>query len=166
MERERLLLALLNSRPPVRKDVRDELGTPAEGRRWLRRHGGRGSSAELEAVRRARQLLEEVVRGRATPSALAGVIAGVRQEPRFDQDGLQWDLVVDDDHRLAVEAVLAWGDLSCSAPGRLRACANPECTLFLLDRSPANTGRWCSMATCGNRMKAQRHRFRLRSAHD
>ena len=48
--------------------------------------------------------------------------------------------------------------------GRLRPCANTECRLFLIDRSKPNTARWCSMAICGNRMKARRHYRRFRSA--
>jgi predicted RNA-binding Zn ribbon-like protein len=45
----------------------------------------------------------------------------------------------------------------------LRPCANIECQLFLIDRSKPNTARWCSMAVCGNRMKARRHYQRGRS---
>jgi predicted RNA-binding Zn ribbon-like protein len=46
---------------------------------------------------------------------------------------------------------------------RLRPCANPECRLFLIDRSKPNTASWCSMAICGNRMKARRHYRRART---
>jgi predicted RNA-binding Zn ribbon-like protein len=49
-------------------------------------------------------------------------------------------------------------------PGRLRPCANPECRLFLLDESRSGTARWCSMATCGNRLKARRHHARGKGA--
>jgi predicted RNA-binding Zn ribbon-like protein len=45
-------------------------------------------------------------------------------------------------------------------PGRLRPCENPECALFLLDRSKPNKARWCSMAVCGNQNKARRYRSR------
>jgi DNA-binding HxlR family transcriptional regulator len=64
--------------------------------------------------------------------------------------------------RLAVELVLAWADVKERMPGRLRPCGNPECRLFLLDRSRATTARWCSMKTCGNRLKARRHQVRTR----
>ena len=43
-----------------------------------------------------------------------------------------------------------------------RADSNDECRLFPLDRSKANAARWCSMAVCGNRMKARRHYQRAR----
>jgi predicted RNA-binding Zn ribbon-like protein len=57
----------------------------------------------------------------------------------------------------AVRAVLAWDELRRTSPGRLRPCENTECALFLIDHSRPNRARWCSMATCGNRMKARRH---------
>ena len=41
--------------------------------------------------------------------------------------------------------------------GRLRRCAGHRCGWMFLDESPNGRRRWCSMATCGNRRKAQRH---------
>jgi predicted RNA-binding Zn ribbon-like protein len=67
------------------------------------------------------------------------------------------------ERELAVRAVLAWDALARHSPGRLRPCANDECRLFLVDRSKANGARWCSMAVCGNRMKARRHYQRARN---
>jgi predicted RNA-binding Zn ribbon-like protein len=64
---------------------------------------------------------------------------------------------------LAVRAILTWDALARQSPGRLRPCANGECRLFLIDRSKANAARWCSMAVCGNRMKARRHYQRSRT---
>lgn len=50
------------------------------------------------------------------------------------------------------------GDLLAGASRlRLRQCANPRCGWLFLDDSKAGTRRWCSMASCGNRAKAQRH---------
>jgi hypothetical protein len=48
--------------------------------------------------------------------------------------------------------------------GRLRGCANPDCTSVFYDRSKNRTARWCSMASCGNRSKVRRFRERERSA--
>ncbi|MFD6891732.1 CGNR zinc finger domain-containing protein [Streptomyces sp. NPDC059957] len=42
-------------------------------------------------------------------------------------------------------------------PERIRPCANPECILHFYDISKNGTRRWCSMAACGNRAKANRH---------
>jgi predicted RNA-binding Zn ribbon-like protein len=40
---------------------------------------------------------------------------------------------------------------------RVRRCANDQCLWLFIDRSKAGTRRWCDMAACGNRAKAQRH---------
>jgi predicted RNA-binding Zn ribbon-like protein len=44
---------------------------------------------------------------------------------------------------------------------RLKACRNPSCRRAYYDRSKNGSGAWCSMAVCGNRMKAKRRRQRL-----
>jgi predicted RNA-binding Zn ribbon-like protein len=59
---------------------------------------------------------------------------------------------------------VAWARLREKLPGRLRPCANHECRLFLLDRSRADTARWCSMKVCGNRLKTRRHYQRTQEA--
>ena len=43
---------------------------------------------------------------------------------------------------------------------RLKQCPQPDCGWLFYDRSKNNSRRWCDMAVCGNRMKAQRHRSR------
>jgi predicted RNA-binding Zn ribbon-like protein len=48
--------------------------------------------------------------------------------------------------------------------GRLRICANDECSWRFVDRSPTGRRRWCDMRTCGNRAKVARHRARKRTA--
>jgi predicted RNA-binding Zn ribbon-like protein len=60
--------------------------------------------------------------------------------------------------------VLTWDALRVSSPGRLRACADAEGRLFRIDRGKPNSARWCSMAICGDRMKARRHYQRSRQA--
>ena len=35
----------------------------------------------------------------------------------------------------------------------VKKCSNPECTLFFFDSTKNHRRRWCSMQTCGNRMK-------------
>jgi predicted RNA-binding Zn ribbon-like protein len=42
----------------------------------------------------------------------------------------------------------------------VRNCERPACTLWFYDRTKAHQRRWCSMAVCGNRAKAQAHRAR------
>nr|WP_308471387.1 MULTISPECIES: CGNR zinc finger domain-containing protein [unclassified Pseudoclavibacter] len=59
--------------------------------------------------------------------------------------------------------MLAWSSVITEFPGRLRACANHECTQFLVDHSRPGTAKWCSMAVCGNRMKARTHARRSKA---
>jgi predicted RNA-binding Zn ribbon-like protein len=45
---------------------------------------------------------------------------------------------------------------------RLKACRNPECRWAFFDRSHAQRGAWCDMATCGNMIKNRNFRSRHR----
>ena len=49
---------------------------------------------------------------------------------------------------------------------RIRICANDTCRWIFYDESRAGRRRWCDMATCGNRAKAQRHRARQKHGGD
>jgi predicted RNA-binding Zn ribbon-like protein len=163
---EDLLLELLNSTPVVDGVVHDLLGDDGRAVAWQWSHGGAGDEEERRHLVRARDLLQDVVRGDQPPTALAPLLDGVVRVPRWDDDGLEWVLSTDSDRqrRLAVRAVTAWDAVRRDRPGRLRPCANPECRRFLLDRSKPNKARWCSMAVCGNRMKARRHYERVRES--
>jgi predicted RNA-binding Zn ribbon-like protein len=163
---DQLLLDLLNSTPTIEGAATDELAESSTARAWMRAHGGRVTLRERERLREVRGVLQSVVRGRRTAKALAPFVHEINYRPVATDDGLAWTLEVADDEVLATRALLAWDRLRRTAPGRLRPCANDECSRFLLDRSKANTARWCSMAVCGNRMKARRHYQRRREARD
>jgi len=149
---EAFLLDLLNSTPVVDGVQQDVLS-----REWLRTRAGTGSSAEIAATRRARDVLQDVVRGDAAIDALGPLFDGISYRPAIVGDGLDWALEVSPPRRLATRAALTWDTLRRTSPGRLRPCENTECALFLIDHSKPNKARWCSMAVCGNRMKARRH---------
>ncbi|OZM76471.1 CGNR zinc finger domain-containing protein [Pseudonocardia sp. MH-G8] len=163
-EDESLLLDLLNSTPVVDSGQRDLLADDRGSRAWVRARGGVGSAAEVAHLRQVRDRLQAVVGGVEAPEVLAPMLDGVRLRPEIVQGGLSWRLDVADDERSSARALLAWGRVQESMPGRLRACANEECRLFLLDRSKPNRARWCSMKVCGNRLKARRHYERSRHA--
>lgn len=158
---EAFLLDLLNSTPVVDGLAQDLLAGQSAAE-WLRQRGGSGSNAEREQTTRARGLLQNFVRGRAGIISLAPLLSGVRSVPVIDGDGVAWTTEAPAARRLAVRAVLAWDDIRRTNPERLRPCANAECALFLIDHSKPNSARWCSMAVCGNRMKARRHYQRTR----
>jgi len=159
-----LLLALLNTTPVVDGRPRDELDSIDAGRRWLTAHGQPASVAEWKALREVRSVLQDVVRAERDPGGVAPFVAGVGYWATGVDGGITWSLDLPEGRTAAARAVLAWDALTVSSPGRLRPCANPECRLFLIDRSKPNSARWCSMATCGNRLKARRHYERTRDA--
>nr|WP_106191379.1 CGNR zinc finger domain-containing protein [Umezawaea tangerina] len=154
------LLALLNSSPIVDGTPTDTLADDVAAGRWAKAHGGTGSHPEVDHLRQVRDHLQDLVRGSTDTSALATAIHGVHQIPELTPTGVTWTLVNAD---LPARITLEWARLQQTHPGRLRPCGNDECRLFLFDRSRANQARWCSMATCGNRLKARRHHNRTKS---
>ena len=161
---EAFLLAVLNSTPVVDGVPADYFSDAAQARSWLASVGGVGTEAELQHILGVRQALQSVVRGEQPPDVLAPALEGAARIPAMTKGEISWTLSVPADRELAVRAVLTWAALAKRNPGRLRPCANGECRLFLIDHSKANTARWCSMAVCGNRMKARRHYQRVRTA--
>lgn len=159
---EGFLLGILNSTPVVDGVPEDEFADPARGRARLAEAGGRGTEAELRHVLAARSLLQSVVRGERPAAVLSPVLRGVTRVPEIRDGTVAWTLVAPPERELAVRAVLAWDALARELPGRLRPCENGECRRFLVDHSKAGRARWCSMAVCGNRMKARRHYQRTR----
>jgi predicted RNA-binding Zn ribbon-like protein len=158
------LLALLNSTPVADGVPTDHLADSSTALAWLSAAGGDGTEAELRLVIEVRSKLQAVVRGELSPAVLQPELEGAIMRPALADGAVTWTLLAPPHRELAVRAVLAWDALAKSSPGRLRPCANDECRLFLIDRSKAGTARWCSMAQCGNRMKARRHYQRARGA--
>ena len=159
---EGLLLALLNSTPVVGGVPTDSFADTARARGWQLSVGGTGTGNELRQLLEVRQALQAVVRGEQPADILAPALQGVSCIPAMVDGQVGWTLTTGPDRELAVRAILAWDALAKRSPGRLRPCANGECRLFLIDRTKGNTTRWCSMAACGNRMKARRHYQRSR----
>jgi predicted RNA-binding Zn ribbon-like protein len=160
---EGFLLAVLNSTPVIAGVPTDQFAGTTRTRAWLASAGGVGTETEVRHVLEARQALQAVVRGEQPPDVLAPVLQGAASIPALTDGQVTWTLSVSPERELAVRAVLTWDTLAKQSPGRLRPCANDECRLFLIDHTKSNTARWCSMALCGNRMKARRHYQRARS---
>ena len=161
---EDLLLDLLNTAPMVDGERVDELADPEVATRWAAARDSAGTADEIAALRRVRDAVDRVVRDASGPQALAADLERIEVRPRVRDGAVRWELRGPAEERLAARALLAWVAIGERSPGRLRPCANPECRRFLLDRSNANTARWCSMALCGNRFKARRHYQRTRVA--
>jgi predicted RNA-binding Zn ribbon-like protein len=161
---EDLLLALLNSAPVIDGTPTDTLAG-AKGEEFIARFGGTGSTAERTHIRKMRGCLHDAIRGRDdAPQHLASALDDTVLVPEVTHHGLNWELRTHPDKKISARAAIAWSRVLEEAPGRLRACANDDCNLFLIDRSRPGTAKWCSMATCGNRMKARAHANRKRGA--
>jgi len=48
---------------------------------------------------------------------------------------------------------------------QLKVCQNPGCERIFYDYSKNHSGRWCSMAKCGNRLNARAYRRRQQIDH-
>ena len=159
---EDLLLAVLNSAPVV-DGARTEQLAGETGKALAVRYDG--TPDELEHLRHVRDTLQDLIRGEASAaSRLTSLLAGTVLVPEATPAGLDWELVTPPDRRLAARVALAWSRVEEAMPGRLRACANTQCNLFLLDHSRPGTAKWCSMVVCGNRMKTRAHASRKRDS--
>jgi hypothetical protein len=161
---EALLLDVLNSAPVVQGAWADGLSAEDAGRSWLREHGLADTTTEWQNLSRTRELLWQVIRDGESPAVLDEVLGDVSFTPAATDTGVSWSLQAPAGHRAAARLVVAWNAVTTQLPGRLRPCANPDCRLFLVDHSKSNNARWCSMAVCGNRMKARRHHARNTAA--
>lgn len=161
---ETLLLDLLNTTPARDGVPGDDLADARAAQDWLAAHGQPATDEERRAAVEARDVLQGIVRGEDSPASAARFVRDVGFRASFGDGGVEWALDAPAGRSAAARAVLAWDALAKSSPGRLRPCANPECRLFLIDHSKPNSARWCSMAVCGNRMKARRHYRRSRTA--
>jgi predicted RNA-binding Zn ribbon-like protein len=157
VEDEELLLAVLNSAPVIDGLPTDAL-TAQGATDWVRALGGHGTREECDRLRHVRDALQLLIReASADVGGLAAALDGARLRPAVSPAGVSWQLEAAPDEELAARVVLAWSRVTTELPRRLRACANDECNLFLVDHSRPGTARWCSMAVCGNRIKARTH---------
>ncbi|MGH3638429.1 MAG: CGNR zinc finger domain-containing protein [Mycobacterium sp.] len=75
----------------------------------------------------------------------------------LNEDGPASEVMVDRGWRIPWLAAERYLDLLARSPDRIRKCRHPRCVLWYLDTSRSGTRRWCSMTTCGNRAKGNRH---------
>jgi len=163
IDHEDLLVAVLNSTPLVGGSRQEQL-EGVGGERLAQGFGGTGSEEELTHLRRVRDVLQDVIGGRpGAEEDLQVLLAPTFLAPLVTADGVRWELQAPSEQRLAARTAVAWSEVVQQMPGRLRACANAECTMYLVDHSRPGTARWCSMAVCGNRTKVRNHVRRQRS---
>lgn len=167
LDSEPLGLDLLNTRWSSGPDRVDLLDDATLTRAWLDDHGlpVAATAGVRAALREARDTLAAVIAGEEPFRALDALLDRGRVRLTVDARGRPGETyeVADPSWHAAWRCLrefvlVAGGDL-----GRVRRCANPGCTLHFHDTSKAGRRRWCSMATCGNRLKARRHQDRARA---
>jgi predicted RNA-binding Zn ribbon-like protein len=141
---------------------------------WLTEQGLLPTDAEategelawaLEILEALRSRVFENMGEAPDPAAMAILDAAAAEAglvPRFGAEGL---VPTAGGVRGAVGHVLAiafLADLDGSWK-RFRECGAPDCRSVFYDRSKNHTGRWCTMAECGNRAKVRAYRERERA---
>lgn len=140
---------------------------------WFRESGLPYKDLDEAGLRRLRRLREafRVVflahNHRGDPAAaereLAGFLSAVRLRLEWDALAGRPLLAPDESAPGATESALFAIMYDSMAQGtwpRMKACRKANCCRAFYDRSKNGSGAWCSMAICGNRVKAQRRRAR------
>jgi predicted RNA-binding Zn ribbon-like protein len=152
----------------------DDLGDLHLAQKWLaaRRLSSPGTEYD-EADRRRLVDVRGALRVLVAANGGAGVqrraVTTLNEAARRVRLGIR--LHPDDGYRMMAEGVgidRPIGELLISVTGsmaagtwnRLKICANDACLLGFYDASRNRSGRWCSMARCGNRMKGRAYRER------
>ncbi|MFD4234814.1 CGNR zinc finger domain-containing protein [Streptomyces sp. NPDC058542] len=181
---EPLALDLLNTRWIDGAGPHDLLDSAAGLAVWLNSPPVRGQLGPAPAPAADRATLDRLLLARTALDALAAsaarqdqatpesterlneVLSHGRVHHTLGPDGAPASAVEVDDPSWtpAWYAAENWLRLIADRPDRIRPCANHACVLHFYDVSKNGTRRWCSMAGCGNRAKAQRHYARRSGA--
>lgn len=136
-------------------------------KRWRGGHEAARVLAQARTLRAVlRTMAERLVQGKSVPpgtvDAINAVLAVQRSPLQLVQNRGNYELRREIELKqplqllvLVAEAaahLLAHGD-----PSLVKKCGNPNCILYFYDTTKNHRRRWCSMAVCGNRMKAAAH---------
>jgi predicted RNA-binding Zn ribbon-like protein len=148
------LVDFLNTYDPGSDE--EELANDTDARDWFAAHGLATTGLRAADARRVRTELRDAAE-RRTPvtAALAGVPLRAAVE-----DGA---LTLASDHPLGPLVATAVRLAFEGRWDRLKLCDADTCRYAFFDGSRNRSGRWCSMAECGNRAKSRAFRERHRS---
>jgi predicted RNA-binding Zn ribbon-like protein len=160
-----------------RDEVEEELHTPDDLATFLRDAGlaDKGVTARSVDLRRALEVREAL---RALMAANNGeslsrdaveilnrAAARSRVVAAFD-DHASWRIEPASegvDNALGRMLATVFRSMGDGTWSRMKACGNPDCRWAFYDATKNRAGRWCEMASCGNRMKARAFRERARA---
>jgi predicted RNA-binding Zn ribbon-like protein len=161
--------------------ARARLLTPAQRHRLTAAAGAdpEGAAAVLQDARRLReatyQAFSAIAQGLPAPPDALGAIQdaylAALQTAQLGPvpAGLDWRWPKEDDRLERVVWPLARSAVDLAVSGqlaRVKRCPGDDgqCGWLFLDTSKNATRRWCSMRTCGSRVKSRRQAARLRAA--
>jgi predicted RNA-binding Zn ribbon-like protein len=154
----------------------EELTGPDELRTWLVARGlldrgARVGDGDLERALAVRTGLRELAMANADLPVDEATIRTLNLSlrpalllARFDPTG-SWRLdpgASGMDGALARLAAVVIDAMHDGTWSRLKPCRNHECRWLFYDHSTNRSGTWCTMAVCGNRLKARAYRRRHR----
>jgi predicted RNA-binding Zn ribbon-like protein len=151
----------------------ETLARPDDLLKWLRHNELPSSNAATDAdLSRAIELRETIrelliANHDHTPDAADRLTAAARRaklRPEFTPSGGTHLVATTTGVDAALGNLVIW-IAEAMADGRwrrLKVCRNNGCRWAFFDASRAGAGKWCSMATCGNRNKAAAWRARRR----
>ena|SRR5215472_1577959 len=163
---EPLALDLVNTEFAATGTLVDLLATAESARAWAAAAGltVTPDEAGLGALRQARSAVRDALEHRGTAPLSAVLDRGrVRLSVSDELVPVRTLRVSEPAWLPAVLAAANLLDLLETAPARVKHCENPDCMLWFFDTTRNGTRRWCSMAVCGNRMKARRHYDRVKA---
>lgn len=173
----------LNTEWPNAQGKEDFFETDQDVFTWLRQAGlapegvteVRPSGSLLRAAHALRDTIRTLIETRkngkqADLSDLNAFLAAAQSHPR-----LSWTksrVIVMETIRPAETAEQVLAPLALKAAElfayadfrRVRRCDDPTCVHWFFDQTRPGKRRWCSMATCGNRLKVKTYRRRRKSA--
>lgn len=138
--------------------------------------GARGGDAlrlAREFRRTLRSTAERLGRGESFPPAAVRAVNEVlalgsgsyRLQPSKTGFAMAFESVPQRAQELLVPLARSLAEfLTVADLGRVKKCDNPKCVLYFYDATKNQARRWCSMALCGNRMKAALHYRRTRGS--
>jgi predicted RNA-binding Zn ribbon-like protein len=157
------------------EDRRDGIAAPNTLRDWLVDHGlleqrVRLTDADVERARSLRETLRDVAEANAghggdeaierLDAIAADLPLRLRFRPSADLEAERGGI----DAAFATLLASVHGAMQDGTWSRFKACRNPQCRWAYYDTSRNRSGRWCSMAICGNRMKGRAFRRRQRAS--
>jgi len=176
-------LDFLNTEWPTASGTEDFFETDEDVFSWLRQAGlapdgvteVRPSGALLRAARALRAVIRSLVEARKAGkvpdfSDLNAFLVAAQSHPQLAWTtsktiALKTVRAAETAEQVLAPVALRAAELFSTADfRRVRRCDDPTCVHWFHDLTRPGRRRWCSMATCGNRLKVKSYRRRLKQS--